>query len=987
MSCEYIYIFKGDDTNWNNEQFLTFVITGQGGVDLSTMTATFTLGSIVKEDISLESGTFQIALSAAETSTLVEGSLFGSLQIFDADDRVKTVCNTIPFYVTNRVIVEQNQEIQLDLPQGSPVTINLTVGSGGSGGGTWGSITGNIQDQTDLQDVLNAKVSKSGDTMTGALSFGDFSISSADGMAKIEGTQYGLRVDTTSGLGAALFTANGMGNVVTSLDVKSTYSSTGTDPVNGTAVASAISPITEVIPNQASSSNQLADKNFVNSSIATNTANFIGTFETLADLQAYSGSVTNNDYAFVVNSVITDNGSDWSTLTDLNAYDKSLLTNFDYAWVVNGNKFDLYRFDIVEQTWELRAQNIHKDTSLLNTAYNRYKATVSGSTVTWMFEYTLNNSSFTASQWAAINSGITDSLVTDITTAVQPSDLATVATTGSYTDLTNKPTIPTVDQVYSAESANAQSGVAVASAISGKQNKTLDTSITVDGTAQTTVEGALGAINTLAGQGLKNKCRDTETSLFISPNQTDEIGTAGNVLYSTYFGPQAQTTFATGVTVIGSNSITQYNYGTSVGANAKANQGYCTAIGSKAKASGGRNAQYGGSTALGSDANANGGTALGSGTNASSTSVAIGRGYDSTNVVTASGNRSIAIGALSGTSIQCKATGIDSIQLGKGVNSTAQLFQVYSYPLLDGNTGKIPADRLPDGIGVSADGETIIQNQDDTISTVAVKEQNASVAIKQWVGTKAEYDLIDPKDPDTIYVVTDDNAGGITQIDGFNANAPVQRLANLYGVQKWQTQELWYSNFSTYTVFQVTQTLPSTISSIDVILEATTSTATHVQNLFLFLTNGSYGSGIFWEKSTTAGHQGQLGYWDESEVTYFNAYVTSTPSTTWFRAIGDNSSQTLYYLTDNNYTIETLPELSQWTNLGTMHESYASKGMAFSSEGGNYFDRDGVLKNYYIKANGNLFFDLRTGEGMTLVNGNTSNYKASFDIRREYHWK
>lgn len=34
--------------------------------------------------------------------------------------------------------------------------------------------------------------------------------------------------------------------------------------------------------------------------------------------------------------------------------------------------------------------------------------------------------------------------------------------------------------------------------ISGKQNKTLDTAITVDGTQQTTVEGALGAINTLA---------------------------------------------------------------------------------------------------------------------------------------------------------------------------------------------------------------------------------------------------------------------------------------------------------------------------------------------------------------------------------------------------------------------------------------------------------------------------------------------------------
>ena len=81
-------------------------------------------------------------------------------------------------------------------------------------------------------------------------------------------------------------------------------------------------------------------------------------------------------------------------------------------------------------------------------------------------------------------------------TAVQPSDLATVATSGNYNDLSNKPTIPaaqvqsdwtqadsskvdyiknkptipTVDQIYNAGSANAQSGVAVASAISGKQD-------------------------------------------------------------------------------------------------------------------------------------------------------------------------------------------------------------------------------------------------------------------------------------------------------------------------------------------------------------------------------------------------------------------------------------------------------------------------------------------------------------------------------------
>ena len=111
--------------------------------------------------------------------------------------------------------------------------------------------------------------------------------------------------------------------------------------------------IEELIPGAASSENQLADKNFVNSSIATNTSNFIGTFNSLAELEAYSGTVTNNDYAFVM-------GTDSSG----------------------------------------------------NTEYNRYK--YNGETEEWVFEYTLNNSSFTAVQWAAINSGITSVQVAEI---------------------------------------------------------------------------------------------------------------------------------------------------------------------------------------------------------------------------------------------------------------------------------------------------------------------------------------------------------------------------------------------------------------------------------------------------------------------------------------------------------------------------------------------------------------------------------------------
>ena len=133
------------------------------------------------------------------------------------------------------------------------------------------------------------------------------------------------------------------------------------------SLASSITDINDLIPAEATTDNQLADKAFVNSSIGTNTANYIsyvdpvtgedvGPFPDKATLEAYSGSITNNDYAFVI---ITEDG---------------------------------------------------------NTYFDRYKARVNGSTVTWAFEYRLNNSSFTSTQWAAINSGITDTLVGKITT-------------------------------------------------------------------------------------------------------------------------------------------------------------------------------------------------------------------------------------------------------------------------------------------------------------------------------------------------------------------------------------------------------------------------------------------------------------------------------------------------------------------------------------------------------------------------------------------
>lgn len=132
-----------------------------------------------------------------------------------------------------------------------------------------------------------------------------------------------------------------------------------------------ISTINSKIPSQATSTNQLADKDFVNSSVGTNTADYISNngqpFTSLAELEAYTGTVTNNDYAFVVTT--------------------------DAAG---------------------------------NTVYNRYKYSTATTPASWAFEYALNNSSFTANQWAAINSGATSTNIAQI--ATNASDISALQT-------------------------------------------------------------------------------------------------------------------------------------------------------------------------------------------------------------------------------------------------------------------------------------------------------------------------------------------------------------------------------------------------------------------------------------------------------------------------------------------------------------------------------------------------------------------------------
>lgn len=81
----------------------------------------------------------------------------------------------------------------------------------------------------------------------------------------------------------------------------------------------------------------------------------------------------------------------------------------------------------------------------------------------------------------------------DLSGYVLASSLATVATSGDYDDLLDKPTIPSVDQNYNSASTNAQSGTAVAGALA-TVDEVPDVTSTDDGKVlKATYSGGVGS--------------------------------------------------------------------------------------------------------------------------------------------------------------------------------------------------------------------------------------------------------------------------------------------------------------------------------------------------------------------------------------------------------------------------------------------------------------------------------------------------------------
>lgn len=229
---------------------------------------------------------------------------------------------------------------------------------------------------------------------------------------------------TLNGKQATLTTAQlaAVNSGVTAVDVEKISTNT-----------SNITTISSKIPSAATSSNQLADKAFVNSSINAVAAYYITSdaqgdaFATKADLDTgpwyfngASRTPTTNDYALVEEDENHSNATTRYTYTG---------SQWAYQYTLNTTPFTQAQLD---------ALNSGIDANLVS----GYSAHVADTDihVTTAEKTTWNGKQDAISDLSDIRSGAQAGA-----TAVQPEDLATVATTGAYSDLSGTPTIPTVN--------------------------------------------------------------------------------------------------------------------------------------------------------------------------------------------------------------------------------------------------------------------------------------------------------------------------------------------------------------------------------------------------------------------------------------------------------------------------------------------------------------------------------------------------------------
>ena len=191
-----------------------------------------------------------------------------------------------------------------------------------------------------------------------------------------------------------------------------------------------ISDIEAVIPAAASPQNKLADIEFVNSSIASNTGNLQGNYNLVTDL-GLTVAATDTEIGTALAGEIANPG------------------NNDYCFV---------------------GVPVNDETPDEISVTKRFK--YNSAQQTWVYEYSLNNSTFTAAQFDAINSGITAALVGKLGDLPTATALAQQISTAISTALTDYYTKSNIDTLIANYSTTTQMTTAIAQAIANYYTKT-----------------------------------------------------------------------------------------------------------------------------------------------------------------------------------------------------------------------------------------------------------------------------------------------------------------------------------------------------------------------------------------------------------------------------------------------------------------------------------------------------------------------------------
>lgn len=270
---------------------------------------------------------------------------------------------------------EAIREVIVGVSSVNGMTGDVTLTAGDLNAYTKNEVNNNFATKNDI------KITIDGQTFTTSQAFADMLIQELSGTFN----EIFNNLDEKEVKSNKVSSISGTGDTYRYPNTKAVYDYVSPIQSNVSTLQTNVSGIQDLIPNQATTSNQLADKNFVNSSVQTATANFRGNWTTWANVPTNANDYP-ADYA----------GSKTPTVND-------------YLVVQDASD---YTGETLEGTW-------------------RFKYTGTWATdgkAGWHPEYQVNETPLTAAQLAALNSGITAGLVANIPTA--PNIVITIGVDG-----------------------------------------------------------------------------------------------------------------------------------------------------------------------------------------------------------------------------------------------------------------------------------------------------------------------------------------------------------------------------------------------------------------------------------------------------------------------------------------------------------------------------------------------------------------------------